>query len=223
MKKRIFALMMCFCMVFANVTPATALAQNIETACENHTEHTAECGYSEGAAEIPCTHICNDSCTLSATSCVHTHDENCGYVAAVEGTPCSHVCGEECAESCIHTEHTDCGHSEGMAEIPCAHSCTEDSGCIVTPEGCPHIHDEICGYAPAAETSPCTHSCESCAAEPESNLICTCGTDDPAIHSTLCPAYAAPENPECFCVEKCPEDAAQRVVRRLRGAGRCRL
>ena len=35
---------------------------------------------------------------------------------------------------------------------------------------------------------------------------CTCGTDDPAFHATNCPAYIAPENPQCFCAEKCTDD-----------------
>ena len=35
---------------------------------------------------------------------------------------------------------------------------------------------------------------------------CTCETDDPAFHATNCPAYIAPENPQCTCVEKCTDD-----------------
>ena len=35
---------------------------------------------------------------------------------------------------------------------------------------------------------------------------CTCGTDDPAFHAINCPAYIAPENPQCYCAEKCTED-----------------
>ena len=35
---------------------------------------------------------------------------------------------------------------------------------------------------------------------------CICETDDPAFHATNCPAYIAPENPQCFCAEKCTED-----------------
>ncbi len=35
---------------------------------------------------------------------------------------------------------------------------------------------------------------------------CTCETDDPAFHATNCPAYIAPENPQCYCAEKCTED-----------------
>ncbi len=39
-----------------------------------------------------------------------------------------------------------------------------------------------------------------------STTECTCETDDPAFHATNCPAYIAPENPQCTCVEKCTED-----------------
>ena len=38
------------------------------------------------------------------------------------------------------------------------------------------------------------------------SIECTCGTDDPAFHATNCPAYIAPENPQCFCAEKCTDD-----------------
>lgn len=37
--------------------------------------------------------------------------------------------------------------------------------------------------------------------------VCICETDDLSIHATNCPAYVAPENPECFCVEKCTGDS----------------
>ena len=37
-------------------------------------------------------------------------------------------------------------------------------------------------------------------------IECTCETDDPAFHATNCPAYIAPENPQCFCAEKCTDD-----------------
>ncbi len=39
-----------------------------------------------------------------------------------------------------------------------------------------------------------------------STTECTCETDDPAFHATNCPAYIAPENPQCFCAEKCTDD-----------------
>ena len=38
------------------------------------------------------------------------------------------------------------------------------------------------------------------------SIECICETDDPAFHATNCPAYIAPENPQCFCAEKCTDD-----------------
>ncbi len=37
-------------------------------------------------------------------------------------------------------------------------------------------------------------------------IECTCETDDPAFHATNCLAYIAPENPQCYCAEKCTDD-----------------
>lgn len=82
--------------------------------CEQHTEHTADCGYTEGTAEIPCSHEHNESCggLIAPDTCNHTHkvndgeadregglgrDEACGYAPATEGTPCTYVC-----EICMH-------------------------------------------------------------------------------------------------------------------------
>lgn len=36
--------------------------------------------------------------------------------------------------------------------------------------------------------------------------VCTCGTKIPTIHAANCPAYVAPENPECSCARECTED-----------------
>ena len=33
--------------------------------------------------------------------------------------------------------------------------------------------------------------------------VCDCGTDDPSIHATTCAMYVAPDDPVCYCVEKC--------------------
>ena len=88
--RKTLSLLLCMLML-VGMFPVSTFAAAEDGICEHHLEHTADCGYNKGSEGSPCTHICNDSCTLSATSCVHTHDENCGYVAAVEGTPCSHA------------------------------------------------------------------------------------------------------------------------------------
>ena len=83
-------------------------------------------------------------------------------------------------------------------------------------------HTAECGYAEGEdglEISPCIFECEECANASndgsdtvsgnevsEETTECTCGTDDPAFHATNCPAYIAPENPQCYCAEKCTDD-----------------
>lgn len=81
--------------------------------------------------------------------------------------------------------------AEEIEEIPCTHEYDETRG----EEGaeCPVCNTEGTGV-------------NVCMGTTEFILECTCETDDPAIHATNCPAYAAPENPECYCAEKCTED-----------------
>ena len=77
--------------------------------------------------------------------------------------------------------------AEEVTEVTCNHVCDETCGGMQAVTGsalsvCTHVHDEECGYD-------------------EAEAECTCGTDDPAFHATNCPAYIAPENPQCFCAE----------------------
>ena len=65
-------------------------------------------------------------------------------------------------------------------------------------------HTAECGYAAAVEAHECHYECAECA-NSESTAVCDCGTDDPAIHATTCAVYVAPENPQCYCAEKCTE------------------
>ena len=65
-------------------------------------------------------------------------------------------------------------------------------------------HTAECGYVEGV--SECTYACEESHEEEPSEEpapVCDCGTDDPAIHAVSCAVYVAPENPQCFCVEKC--------------------
>ena len=118
MKKRLFAAFVCLCMI-VSLLPTMAFAEagvqdkmNVSAAdredclgrsgivtsesglCEHHTQHDESCGYTEGAAEIPCSHEHNESCggLTDPEACNHSHDEACGYVPATEGTPCTFVC-----------------------------------------------------------------------------------------------------------------------------------
>lgn len=103
MKKRLFAAFVCLCMI-VSLLPTMAFAEagvqdsGIVTSesglCEHHTQHDESCGYTEGTAEIPCSHEHNESCggLTDPEACNHSHDETCGYVPATEGTPCTFVC-----------------------------------------------------------------------------------------------------------------------------------
>lgn len=101
--KRLFAAIVSLCMI-VSLLPTTAFAEagvqdsivitGTSGLCEHHTKHTADCGYTEGTAEIPCSHEHDESCggLIDPEACNHTHDETCGYVPATEGTPCTYVC-----------------------------------------------------------------------------------------------------------------------------------
>ena len=103
MKKRLFAAFVCLCMI-VSLLPTMAFAEagvqdsGIVTSasglCEHHNQHDESCGYTEGTAEIPCSHEHDESCggLTDPEACNHTHDEACGYVPATEGTPCTFVC-----------------------------------------------------------------------------------------------------------------------------------
>ncbi len=101
--KRLFSAIVSLCMI-VSLLPTTAFAEagvqdsivitGTSRLCEHHTEHTADCGYTEGTAEIPCSHEHDESCggLTDPEACNHTHDEACGYIPATEGTPCTYVC-----------------------------------------------------------------------------------------------------------------------------------
>lgn len=134
MKKRLFAAFVCLCMI-VSLLPTMAFAEagvqdsGIVTSasglCEHHTQHDESCGYTEGTAEIPCSHEHDESCggLTDPEACNHTHDEACGYVPATEGTPCTYVC-----EIC---NAQDSGNPEAPSdaqpeECTCETLCTEE-------------------------------------------------------------------------------------------------
>lgn len=171
-----------------------------------HVCSTDVCGYMETVAEVPCECVPGEDGTV-------IHAEGCGYVAPVAGVACGFV-------------HDGCGCVPAVAESgSCNHICSVESGCQTSVLNCTHTeHTADCGYVAAVEGQACTYAlngCEECReesngqtetesetteTETESKLDCTCETDDPFLHATNCPAYVAPEHPECFCVEKCTED-----------------
>ena len=92
LKKRIAALLMAGAMVCSTL-PANVLAvessdQNVGGLCEHHTEHNADCGYTEGIEETPCNHEHTEDCYTLVTECVHKHTEDCYPAESVsDNTP----------------------------------------------------------------------------------------------------------------------------------------
>ena len=152
MKKRILSILLVCCMVLT-LLPATAFAAEVETGarasnpgglCEHHPEHDEACGYTEGTAEIPCSHEHTEECHSLITRCVHAHTAECYTAESV-------------------SENADgLSEAENAAPTECVHACTEESGCILQTSDCKHVHDKDCGYAPASMGKPCTYLCEIC-------------------------------------------------------------
>ena len=150
LKKRIAALLMAGAMVCSTL-PVNVLAvensnQNVGGLCEHHTEHNADCGYTEGIEGTPCNHEHNEDCYALVTSCVHEHDEDC-YPE----------------ESDSDDEATPSNAQKREPEN-CPHICDEESGCITEKLNCQHEHDDECGYSPATAGTPCGYVCELCGA-----------------------------------------------------------
>ena len=76
--------------------------------CIHHTQHTEDCGYTEGEKGTPCGHVHTEDCYAPIKQCVHEHGERCYPVAEDSAT-------ENTAEGEPHT---------------CTHECSKESGCI---------------------------------------------------------------------------------------------
>ena len=152
MKKRILSILLLCCMVltmlpapaFAADEEAYALPLDMGGLCEHHPEHDEACGYTEEAAEIPCSHEHTEECHSLITRCVHAHTAECYPAESVS----------ENADGLSETENA--------APTECVHGCTEKSGCILQASDCKHAHGKDCGYAPAATGKPCAYVCEIC-------------------------------------------------------------
>ena len=193
MKKRLFAAFVGLCLI-VSMLPTMAFAeagvQDSGTTicasglCEHHTRHDESCGYTEGTAEIPCSHEHTEDCYTLVTECVHKHTAACYPAESVSENTATPSEPEE-------TEPTEC-----------THECSEESGCITETLDCKHEHKvnggeadregglgrgEACGYVPATEGTPCTFVCEVCNAQDSGN---------PAT-----PSDAQPE--ECTCETLC--------------------
>ena len=64
--KKVFSILLCLCMVLQYV-PTTAFAVTTDNLCEHHTEHTAECGYTEAVEAHECHYECAE-CAAAAAS-----------------------------------------------------------------------------------------------------------------------------------------------------------
>ncbi len=152
MKKRILSILLVCCMVLT-LLPTTAFAAEGETGarasnpgglCEHHPEHDEACGYTEGTAEIPCSHEHTEECHSLITRCVHAHTAECYPAESV-------------------SENADgLSEAENAAPTECVHGCTEKSGCILQASDCKHAHGKDCGYAPASIGKSCTYVCKIC-------------------------------------------------------------
>lgn len=190
MRKRLTAALLCLCLLFT-LLPATAFAEGeadsgtppVQSAlCEHHPQHDESCGYTEGTAEIPCTHEHTEYCYTLVTECVHEHTAECYPAESV-------------------SENTATPSEPEEAEpTACTHECSEESGCMTKILDCKHEHkvnggeadregglgrDEACGYVPATEGTPCTFVCKVCNAQDSGNAEdssdaqpeeCTCET-----------------------------------------------
>ena len=117
--------------------------------CIHHTQHTEDCGYTEGEKETPCGHAHTEDCYAPMKQCVHEHGESCYPVAEDSAS-------ENTAEREPHT---------------CTHECSEESGCITEKLDCRHEHNADCGYSPATEGTPCTYECEACSVQAQINAL----------------------------------------------------
>ena len=117
--------------------------------CIHHTQHTEDCGYTEGEKETPCGHVHTEDCYAPIKQCVHEHGESCYPVAEDSAT-------ENTAEGEPHT---------------CTHECSKESGCITEKLDCRHEHNADCGYSPATEGTPCTYECEICSGQEQINAL----------------------------------------------------
>lgn len=146
MKKRLFAAFVSLCiimsmlptMVFAEGVQDSGIVTSESGLCEHHTQHDESCGYTEGTAEIPCSHEHNENCggLTDPEACNHTHDEACYFVPATEGTPCTFVC-EVCnaQDSGNPTTPSDAQPEECTCETLCTEEEINEDCPVCSAEG----------------------------------------------------------------------------------------
>ena len=190
MRKRIFAAFVCLCMMMALVPSMAYAGDMVYTGglCEHHTQHDDACGYSEGTAEVPCSHEHTEDCYQLVTNCVYEHTAEC-YSGETTEPICGHMCSEE--SGCI-TKELNCNHEHDA-------SC----GYVPATEGTPcNFVCEICN-AQDSEEPEC--NCDTKCTEEEVNADCpVCGGENGDISS--CVGKEKAEEPQCVCDTKCTEE-----------------
>ena len=195
LKKRIAALLMAGAMV-CSTFPVNVLAvensnQNVGGLCQHHTEHNADCGYTEGIEGTPCAHEHTNDCYTEVTECVHEHTDECYPAESVSGNTVTPSEAEE-------AEPTEC-----------THVCSEESGCVTRKLNCQHEHNEDCGYSPATEGTPCGYVCEICGAEGNAKTATPSNAEDVTVASVQAMIDALPN------AEEITEDNAEEVKAQL--------
>lgn len=153
-KWKLFGMLFSGCLLLSMSTSTVFAAQAPAAGglCEHHTEHDADCGYTEAVSESACSHEHTKECYKTVEKCVHEHDA-------------------DCYEQKLVCEVTEEGHEHdaGCYEdvLSCKHDCSEESGCITQELSCRHEHNDECGYQAAVEGMSCGYVCDECSAEEE--------------------------------------------------------
>ena len=162
MRKRLFAAFVCLCMMVALVPSMAYANDTVYTGglCEHHPQHDDACGYSEGTAEVPCSHEHTEACYALVTNCVHEHTAECYNEGSTEPI-CGHVCSEE--SGCI------------TKELNCSHEHDENCGYVPATEGTPcGFVCEICNGAEEPKECTCSIPCMEDAVDTDCPV---CGVD----------------------------------------------
>lgn len=174
-------------------------------------DHSGDCGFVAAADGQPCGH----------TVC----DETCGYAPATEGTPCTHThsvkvnSDDSCyALLCSHKDGNHdgvCGYVAAVQPHDCSYQCEECVAALAAGETTVPSTDPVCTCETKCSDDGINGECAVCSAEgadlitctgKEADSVCTCESGDPEWHAPFCSLYVIPENPECFCAEKCTAD-----------------
>ena len=174
-KKRFLSLLLSGAMVISAM-PMVAFAEEssdgsipigVSSVHIHHTEHTEDCGYTEGTVGTDCTHEHAEDCYMEMIECIHKHTEDC------------YPQDEETEEIATSSE------AEERQPSKCTHMCSKDSGCITKELDCPHDkgeHDDKCGYTEGTAGTPCNFVCETCTPQEEEQTK----TEDKCICTELC-------------------------------------